>query len=145
MDLVQGNKIMVKTNGLAIILLLMTPIMLTACSDKEQATTDTKNTVQQEQTPIANSDLDDLINTKDDVPLQDLMQQVAEAKRYAEEQGFVWSTTDPLIEKGYVAVKAGNEEQAKAFFQEAKMQYKLSIIQARYAEQHWEMLIPKVN
>jgi predicted small secreted protein len=142
---VRGNNIMVKTNGLVIVSLLIAPMILTACSDKDKATDDIKDSVLQQKSPSEQSslDLDDLINTENEYNLQELMHQVAQARGYAEKEGFVWSTTEPLIEKGYAAAKAGNEDQAKAFFQEAKLQFKLSIIQARYAAQHWKLLIPK--
>jgi hypothetical protein len=142
---VRGNNIMVKTNGLVIVSLLIAPMILTACSDKDQAMDDIKDSVKQQQLPSeqSSSDLDDLINTENEVNLQKLMHQVAQARRYAEKEGFVWSTTEALIEKGYAATKAGNEDQAKVFFQEAKLQFKLSIIQARYATQHWKLLIPE--
>tara|TARA_R110002049_G_scaffold201885_3_gene372517 strand:+ start:16 stop:474 length:459 start_codon:yes stop_codon:yes gene_type:complete len=147
---VQGNNIMVNTNGLAKIFLLIAPMILSACTDEEQAANNVKNSVQQSPSDNSNqqlqsegSNLDKLINTEDDVDLHELMHQVAQARRYAEKEGFVWSTTEPLIVKGYAAAKAGNDVQAKAFFQEAKKQFKLSIVQARYAEKHWELLIPK--
>ena len=146
---VQGNNIMVNTQGLAKVLLLMAPMLLIACSDQEQAKDDIKSTAQSSLSEDSNQqqsqsvDIDDLINMESDVHLQDLMHEVAQARRYAEKEGFVWSTTEPLIEKAYAAAKAGNEEQARAFFQEAKMQFKLSIKQARYAAQHWKMLVPE--
>jgi len=146
---------MVNTHLLAKVFLLIAPIILTGCTEQEQATDDIKSSVQQQQSSAdnsnqqqvqpaeSNSDLDKLIDTESEVHLQDLMHQVAQARRYAEIEGFVWSTTEPLIEKGYAAAKAGNEEQARAFFQEAKLQFKLSIEQARYAAQHWKLLVPE--
>ncbi len=66
-----------------------------------------------------------------------------QARQQAGELGYEWNTTMPLIEKGSLALKQGDEAQATALFREAKKQAELAIAQARYADENWQMLIPK--
>jgi hypothetical protein len=70
------------------------------------------------------------------------MKHAEEARAEADKLGFEWSVTAPLLEEAHAAVKAGNEEQAIALFQEVKHQSMLAIEQAHYANKHWQLLIP---
>ena len=139
---------MLNLNSRNFIFVLALPVFIVACSDNGQtqtsANTESKIVEQvQEIVDIQQTNVDDLINTEDDVHLQDLMHQAAQASRHAQAYNFVWSTTESLIEKGYASAKEGKETEAKYFFQEAKMQFKLSIKQAIYAKQHWALLVPE--
>lgn len=138
-----GNSMMTKNTILRLALLLVLPVMITACSDKDNETEAVNNNIEIEKTDVKTSSQEAIINTANDVGIQELMQQVAQAEHKADEYGFVWSTTDGIIEKAYAEAKKGNENEAKILFQEAKLQFELSIEQAKYAEQHWTLLIPE--
>jgi predicted NAD/FAD-dependent oxidoreductase len=77
------------------------------------------------------------------VHLQDLMHHVAQEERHANKYGYVWSVTEALIVKGYAEAEKGNEKIAKQLFYEAKLQFELSVEQAKYAEQNWTLLVPE--
>ena len=128
MALVQGNNIMAKTTYSAFLVLLAASVIMTGCSDSGMDTaTENPATAQHDEAV----DLDTLIT--------DAESSLAEADNL----GFAWSVTAPLLEEANTAAKAGNEEQAIALFQEVKHQSMLAIEQAHYAEKHWQLLIPK--
>jgi len=77
--------------------------------------------------------------------LETLIKQAEDARAEADKLGFEWSVTGPLLEEAHAAVKAGNEEQATALFQEVKHQSMLAIEQAHYADKHWQLLIPVID
>ncbi len=77
--------------------------------------------------------------------LETLIKQAESALAEANELGFEWSVTAPLLEEAHAANKAGNEEQATALFQEVKHQSMLAIEQAHYADKHWQLLIPVID
>jgi hypothetical protein len=140
---VQGNNIMAKMNILRLAFLLMVPVVLSACTDKDDASEAVNSVMEQEEVDSKPSSQDEVTSTSVEVDLQDLMHQQAQVGRQADKHGFVWSTTHTLIENGYAEAKEGNEAVAKALFQEAILQYKLSIEQGKYAEQHLKLLIPQ--
>lgn len=139
----QGNNIMTKINILRLVLLFVLPVMLTACSDKGNASEEEAGVMEQEKFDSQPANPDGTTNTSDVVDIQDLMNQVAQAEEQAAKYGFVWSTTDGIIKNAYAKAKEGNENEAKILFQEAILQFKLSIEQAKYADQHWKLLIPE--
>ena len=139
----QGNNIMTKINKLRLVLLLAVPVVLSACSDTDDAAKSVNSTMEQEQANSKTVNQEVKQTTSKEVHLQDLMHHVAQAKRHAEMHGFVWSTTDALVEKGYTEASKGNEKVAKTIFLEAKLQFELSMEQAKYAAQHWQLLVPE--
>lgn len=78
----------------------------------------------------------------DSTDIKTLIQQAEDARAEADRLGFEWSVTAPLLEEAHAAYKAGNEEQARMLFDEAKHQSMLAIEQAHYAEKHWQLLVP---
>lgn len=79
------------------------------------------------------------------VDLETLITQAESALEEANQLGFAWSVTEPLLEEARAAHKAGDEEQATVLFQEAKHQATLAIEQAHYAEKNWQLLVPVIN
>lgn len=138
-----GNNMMIKINIPRLILLVVLPVMLTACSDNDDASEKVSNVIELEKMDSISLNQSETINTLKEIDLQDLMQQVAEEERQADKYGFVWSTTDGLIKKAKEKAKEGNESEAKVLFQEAILQYRLSIEQAKYANLNWKLLLPQ--
>ncbi len=142
-----GNNIMTKNNLLRLVFLLLLPFIITACSDKDNETETKAETVkiinQQNKIESNTANQVETIKKTDEIPIEKLMQQVAEAEREANKFGFVWSTTDDIIKKAYAEAKLGNENEAKILFHEAVMQFNLSIEQAKYATQNWKQLVPE--
>lgn len=134
---------MTKINKLRLVLLLTVPVVLSACSDTDDAANSVNSTIEQEQSYSKAVSQEVQQAQSKDVHLQDLMHHVAQSKRHAEMHGFVWSTTDSLVEEGYTEASKGNEKVAKTIFQEAKLQFELSMEQAKYAAQHWQLLVPE--
>jgi hypothetical protein len=139
----QGNNIMTKVTNLRLVFLLVLPFMLSACSDTDDVSKAVSSTIEQEQSNSKPVNQEIIQTTSKDVHLQDLIHHVAQAKRHAEMHGFVWSTTNALVDKGYAEADKGNEKIAKSAFQEAKLQFELSMEQAKYAAQHWQLLVPE--
>jgi len=134
---------MTKNNILRLVLLLVLSSIITACSDKDNGTEVVNGVTEQEKIDSKPTSQNEAINKSNKVGISDLMQQVAQAERQANEYGFVWSTTDDIIKKAYVAAKQGNENEARDLFQEAVLQFNLSIEQAKYAALNWKLLIPE--
>lgn len=150
MVLVQGNKIMTKSNIQFGLTLLSAALFLTACSDSEPETIaqSTEPTIEIQQETIAQStaptiEIQHAAEPEAEVELNQLMFEAGRARIHADRLGYEWSVTKPLMDKGLVAFKAGDHEQARALYQEVKNQSLLAIEQSHYADIHWQMLIPK--
>ena len=114
-------------NKLQLFMIVATALtMLTACSESDTTTEPTAAAAKHDEA----LDIDTLIK------------QAEEARAEADKLGFEWSVTAPLLEEAHAAVKAGNEEQAIALFQEVKHQSMLAVEQAHYANKHWQLLVP---
>jgi len=134
---------MTKNNILRLAFLLALPVMLTACSDKDNGTEAESSIMEQQKLDSKPFSQDVMIKTSDELDLQELMHRQAQVERQADKYGFVWSTTDAIIDNGYAEAKKGNENGAKALFKEAILQFNLSMEQAKYANQNWKLLIPE--
>lgn len=146
MVLAQGNNIMTKLNKLnklKLVFILLLPVILSACSDKEEAIEAAEATMQQQTLTAQPLKQEVMVTENVEVHLQDLMHHVAQAKRHANQYGYVWSVTEALIVKGYAEAEKGNEKIARSLFHEAALQFELSIEQAKYADQNWTLLIPE--
>jgi hypothetical protein len=143
MVLAQGNNMMTKINKLKLGCILLIPVILSACSDKEDAA-DVANEPIQQQEPLTPTIKQKVMETTSvEVHLQDLMHHVAQEERHANKYGYVWSVTEALIVKGYAEAEKGNEKIAKQLFYEAKLQFEVWVEQAKYAEQNWTLLVPE--
>jgi len=97
-----------------------------------------------ESDPVQQADnADHGVNPHANPGAEEWMALAEQARQQASELGYEWNTIMPLIEKGSLALKQGDEAQASALFREAKKQAELAIAQARYADENWRMLIPK--
>ncbi len=81
-------------------------------------------------------------NTDKQTDITQLMHEAEEARAQADQLGFEWSVTKPLLDEGHAAYKAGDKEKAAKLFEEAKQQSLLAIEQAHYADKHWQLLVP---
>ncbi len=72
-----------------------------------------------------------------------LIQKAEELRLKAAQAGFEWTTTKPLINKAKAAVKKGDKQLAIEYASKALRQGENAIIQAEYAEKHWQDTVPK--
>lgn len=73
--------------------------------------------------------------------LKQIKQEAEEARAHADQLGFEWNTIQPLLDKAAAAQQAGEAEKAHTLYQEAKHHSMLAVEQAKYAEEHWQMLL----
>ena len=76
----------------------------------------------------------------------DTLRHAAEQARLdASTLDFEWRTIQPLLDQANEAITEGNKDQAKDLFILAKEHAELAIEQAKYANEHWQLLVPKIN
>jgi len=124
MDREQGNKTMIVKNGLNNLILFLLLISGMGCSESESPTTADHNEAM---------DLDTLRHAAE------------QARLDANTMGFEWRTIQPLLDQANEAITEGNKDQAKDLFILAKEHAELAIEQAKYADEHWQLLVPNIN
>ncbi len=77
--------------------------------------------------------------------LESLRHAAEQARLAASTLGFEWRTIQPLLDQANEAITEGNKDQAKDLFILAKEHADLAIEQAKYADEHWQLLVPKIN
>lgn len=105
------------------IAVLTTALILSACTDYGQ-------------------DTETVAQTDPKADIEQLMHEAKEARAHADQLGFEWSVTKPLLDEAEAAYAAGDHEKARTLYQEVKHQAMLAVEQAHYAEKHWQLLIP---
>ena len=120
----QGNKTMIVKNGLNNLILFLFLFLSMGCSETE---------------PPATADHNEAMD------LESLRYAAEQARLDASTLGFEWITIQPLLDQANEAITEGNKDQAKDLFILAQEHAELAIEQAKYVDEHWQLLVPKIN